>query len=56
MPHQDQILSKQTQALAQQAPAAMRALDSAELREVVGGPIIDNGGSVLVTPTVVVKG
>ena len=52
MPHQDQTLSKQAQPSAQQGPAAMQVLNAEEMRAVVGGPEIKNGGGgLIVTPT-----
>jgi len=54
MPHQDLSLSKQTQPSAQQAPTAIRVLNSEELRAVVGGPEIKNGDGL--TATVVPTG
>jgi len=44
MQQQDQPLSKQAQPSAQQAPAAMQVLNAEEMRAVVGGPEIRNGG------------
>jgi len=40
------------QACAEKAPAAMQVLNSEEMRAIVGGPEIQNGGS---SPTVVVS-
>jgi len=54
MPHQDLSLSKQAQPSAQQAPAAMQVLNAEEMRAVVGGPEIKNGGDgagIVATPT-----
>jgi len=41
---EEQSVSKEDQATRQQAASEMRELTFEELREVVGGPIIDNGG------------
>ncbi len=41
---QHSILSQDDQTTDGQAPAAMRALTTDELREIVGGPEIKNGG------------
>ena len=49
MPHQHQTLSKQTQPSAQQAPTAMQVLTAREMREVAGGPVIDNGGIAILS-------
>jgi hypothetical protein len=40
----EQSVSHDDQATRQQARNEMRVLTSEELREVVGGPVIDNGG------------
>ena len=45
MSHQDQSVSRDDQHASQQAPSAMRALTTEELREIVGGPEIQNGGT-----------
>jgi len=44
MSHQDQSVSRDDQHDSQQAHSAMRTLTTDELREVVGGPEIKNGG------------
>jgi hypothetical protein len=44
--HQNQSLPKQAQPSSQQAPAAMQVLNAEEMRAVVGGPIIHNGGEI----------
>jgi len=41
---EEQSLSKDDQATRRQAPSEMRELTFEELREVAGGPIINNGG------------
>lgn len=48
MPHQDQSVSGQAQRSALQGPAAMQVLKAEDLRAVVGGPEIKNGGEGLV--------
>ena len=45
MPHQDPSASRDDQHASPQTPTAMRALTSDELREIVGGPEIQNGGT-----------
>ena len=37
-------MSNKQQTLQPQAPAPMRPLTTEELREIVGGPVINNGG------------
>ena len=44
MPHQDPSASRDDQHASPQAPTAMRTLTTDELREIVGGPEIKNGG------------
>ena len=44
MTHQDKIDVVDEQAVAEQAPSAMRELTAEELLAVVGGPEIQNGG------------
>ena len=44
MTHQDQTAVVDEQAVAEQAPSAMRELTAEELLAVVGGPEIKNGG------------
>lgn len=47
MSHQHQSVSRDEKQTNEQATAAMRPLTTEELREVVGGPVIDNGGIVI---------
>ena len=44
MSHQDQSVSRDDQHASQPAPSAMRTLTTDELREIVSGPVIQNGG------------
>lgn len=52
MASQDTFVSRDEQATSQETPTAMRELTVEELREVVGGPIIDNGMGIAIAATV----
>ena len=47
MSHQDPSVSHDDQQVGKQASTAMRVLTSEELRAVVGGPEIKNGGAIV---------
>jgi hypothetical protein len=49
MSNQDQFVSHDDEHASQEASTAMRTLTIEELREVVGGPIIDNGMGIAAT-------
>lgn len=52
MASQDTFVSRDEQATSQETPTAMHELTVEELREVVGGPIIDNGMGIAIAATV----
>ena len=52
MSNNQKFVSKPVQSPAPQAPVAMRDLTVQEMLEIVGGPIIENGGAIYAVPPV----